>query len=707
MEKINEILVDIENEIEIKKQLRSQLKDITQNISKSIFPQKIFFSRWALASPEGRQSFFFLEKQLRNKKNKELKEDFETKNKAKIWLYTFPDHREDYLIERIWQFIVRFQMEGLRVDIKFTQESRSSFSYENENNCWKIKLPKGFLKCFNGQKIIKKIINGNRSINVKKEEADLVKRARQLRYDIMLNEIQLNGIRTGYKMWMEKSNLKKTLTKIFKQLYNCREAPLMKPEESLSFLFMWQNFSIVFPGFSDVSLYFFVDTNNPSVRSCLGFFWKNSKKSKRDFANEAADIPKRIEKAITTQIGNAVRKKINDANVNKNSKITDSKNDLWGPIKEKFNYLWNKTIPPEYSDSIDPLMELSGKLAFSQHEGKPCKFAFISGTEQVWPVVAEIVGIDFYSKKELINSELANMKFDPDLYTQICEANYSIFQVSRVVGFFNVKTQTLNKIIRLRDPSEEEIQLREDPVVDQDDFFCWAIERIFKVSSGKTCIVSTEGDGKVRVYSHSDQESGELLLLWDIGKGKLRPPLGENDQEDIVNVIKTQLGINNNNDLRIKKIIKTIRKISANVGEGAALILAKDDNATKAYLTSMELLKPSWLRTLSLDDPHYILHAAFIMDGACLITKSKIEPRQAIYPHTKNGAWGLQNIINHNGFKRNKEKIIKKLSGKGSKTHASANLSTVVNRNPQSPQVVVISISADGPIKIWPQELLK
>jgi hypothetical protein len=170
---------------------------------------------------------------------------------------------------------------------------------------------------------------------------------------------------------------------------------------------------------------------------------------------------------------------------------------------------------------------------------------------------------------------------------------------------------------------------------------------------------------------------------------------------------------------RIIKIRKLIRKISMRIGEGSTLIFARNNMEQKInyYITGMEIELPDWLRDLSLEDPLYILHAAFIMDGACLIKKSdtKITPRLTIYPAKKYSktpyvkAWGLKNSIKRNGLKENNKKIISKMRGKGSRTHTLSNLTTLESLNPNinAPNVICISISADGPVKIWPLHLIQ
>lgn len=716
---IKRIIEDIENDKSVESILLDQLAIFKNGIIKSNIPQKIIFVRWANANKEGRQSFFY---------NSSIKKDFKTKNKSKLWLYVFPEHREDYLIERIWNWLYRKKKKKLEIVIDFDPKSKSRFEKIINKDKWFINLPqKEFIDSFDGRKIIKIINSSIRKIDKKiVEEAILVKNARILRYDSKFNISQDHGIRYGFESWLNPiNNLKNTLDNLFKEIYfedlkkernHEGHFPFIASETALRFLFMWQNFSVIYPRFSYVRLYFFV---SEKTRACLGLLWKK-RPNNILLPDSVIRIPEKVESEIDGKIGRKLKNLPNE--LKKKGKKDGNqenipKNNLWINIRERYKDLWINEVNLLNETSLDLIMELTGKLAFGQHEGKRCKYYFLAGTEQVWPVVAEIISVDFFPRIKIGNvklEEIFTKDFNTDVFKQICEANYSIFQVPRVMGFFNITGQNIYKIYRLSGPTEEESKIHEDPIIDDDDFYCWGIEKIFNRTgtTEKPYIIGTEGDGKVRIYGINN-DKGELLLLWDVGKGALRPPLGEDlkEQKEIKEILKKRLSLKEN-DQKFRKIIRTIRKISANIGEGANLIFTKDRNIIKDYITSMEIVMPSWLRTLSLHDPHYILHAAFITDGACLIEAKKdlkINPRQAIYTHLNKKTWGLRDTIVDARFNVNVENIIKKMCGKGSKTNASSNISThpKVNPNLKCEQIIVISISADGPIKIWPKELIR
>ncbi|NVL89908.1 MAG: hypothetical protein HWN69_02780 [Desulfobacterales bacterium] len=358
-------------------------------------------------------------------------------------------------------------------------------------------------------------------------------------------------------------------------------------------------------------------------------------------------------------------------------------------------------------------MELAHNLAFSKHEGRPSHFAFLVGTDNVWPVLAEFLSADFGKKMEL---ELFRDESNhPRFLADICEANYSIFQIYGAVGFYNVSMANmfnLANIVRLKQPSSEELKRRDwEAIVDLDDLFCYCVEEIEKKTHEKACIISTEGDGRVRVYgTDQDANKGDLQFIWDIGKDEITRPVPPAVADTLRNFLQE-------NDV-YRRIMKVIRKISTTVGEGAMIILTKDNTVSDLYLRQMEFFRPEWQRHLDIQDtPKELLRAAFIMDGASFILFSnaqdntpriRIEPRMLTYPHQSGGAYGLIQDLTEKFNRPNQDlddsdkQIIRKLSGKGSKTHGAANLSKL---NDYHRKVNVITISADGPIKVWPDEL--
>lgn len=129
-----------------------------------------------------------------------------------------------------------------------------------------------------------------------------------------------------------------------------------------------------------------------------------------------------------------------------------------------------------------------------------------------------------------------------------------------------------------------------------------------------------------------------------------------------------------------------------------------------------------------------------VLDGATLLTKDTIEPRFVVYPHHNyNGtpqAFSLTPVANDvdsllqlfpnlslstHARKRLATRISSVLAGKGSKHHGAANASVLLweaaqeqrkqnkelGKSAQGQKLGfrIITISADGPIKEWPDEL--
>ncbi len=706
----------VDHEDNVYKVLRAQLQNMAANWpAKEQFPSRIFFSRWALANKEGRHAIFL----RRQGRTKSLNPDQDAENRAAVWLYTFPDNRADYLIERVWKCMGRQESQCV-VKISFASNNDSLFRATQDRQRIEVTIPKLFLSHFKGSKLAT-LIEAHIGVRKVQSDANQLQAALKLRYNKHVNRLQQDGITMGMKAWagQPSPDYKKCLDDFLNVLYRI-PTPLDDTEKARRFLFMWQNLSIIFSKFtySQLDLYFY--KRGKQQRSCLGLFWNKSPKDAQKVESLVQNVPKLVEDEITAQVGELWAPTRWARN---SSSEGPTKPDQWDRVKTDFVQLL-KDHDLEYNDSLEPLMRLAGELAFSQHEGRPCEFNFIAGTERIFPVVSEVLTIDFFDSSKLkhLHSKSDSLThFDPALFKKICTANYSLFQVPRVVGFYNVAVESLTKILRLQTPDEVESRLYAEPVIDNDDLFCWAIERICRKSNDARthleeseeqvidlAIVSSSGAGKIRIYVPKAGR-GELLALWKVAEGKIHHPLGERlaDVKSLREVIMRQLGIEED-DPRLVKVEKSIRKVSANVGQGAALILARTYKQVEKYLVDMEFLLPGWLRNLGLDAPQYLLHAALITDGACLITPSKVFPRKAIYPFHNRTAWGLSDILSTiDCSDMARLDVVKAMSGKGSKTHGSANLSTLPNLRSKkcSPEVVVISISADGPIALWPDQI--
>jgi len=179
----------------------------------------------------------------------------------------------------------------------------------------------------------------------------------------------------------------------------------------------------------------------------------------------------------------------------------------------------------------------------------------------------------------------------------------------------------------------------------------------------------------------------------------------------------------------LKKIIaETIEEISEAEGEGAMLIVADDKIGIDKFLVSMDEdnLQMQWRNNnfLKFVDKT-LLRAMLIMDGTTLIKgtnlqDSTIDPRFVVYPYDKNSAFS---VLDDSNILKN-DINLDVLRGKGSRHHGAANLSVLLISNDQNRlyefkqylsvdnhnlklPFSIITISADGPIKQWPNVLKK
>lgn len=670
------------------------LEILKNNIIKNRFilqkPDCIFYVSWTPTNSEGRITRVW---------NNIGEVDKVKERIIKIWTFIFPEMREDYLVEKIWKWMnkreEREEKKSYKLLIHFCDKCEIK-STESQ-----IHINSDFLKRLNGVQLKKDIEKEYTKIYHPDYQKDknllFLKAARILKYDLIFNTKQIEGIDKGFSWWVRPAKGREkeadSLSIFFKQLNGVADASRYT-YKARSFLTMWQNFSILFPEFKYVDLSFFVPNPNKDARCAIALFYK------REITIQKIEVKSELEKIFIESSKKLFEIKLLD----KKSKIIEPK---WSIIKKgkAGNRIWKNVLGSDIRDRLDNLLELAGRLAYSVHEGRSNKYAFIAGTEQIWPSIEETISLNFSEDKGPFNNKL---------FESLCEANYSLFQIDGVAGVYNTKLKSLSKIIRLRNPTKEELRDLCDPINDLDDFYCWTIKKIYETNNYKDCyIIHTQGNGRVLIYglkrsANISKRESDLLLNWDVRNGTLYEPI----KKVVLKKIKIAFGnIDVKDHIKIKKIVTAIRKISSISGEGACLIISKNDSKLRKYLANMELelLRPSWLKAISLDDPQYILKSSFIMDGACLITKSHISTRQAGYPHFKGMPWGIESFIKLRELTGKKEIISKKLTGKGSKTHLSANISThpKINKEIENPQVVVISISADGPIKLWPQELVE
>jgi hypothetical protein len=676
-------------EIELEKELLEKIRTILEeNIISLQEPANMFFVSWSGLNPEGRMTSVW---QL---KNNILVEDSRKLKILNIWSLIFPELREDYLVERMWDQMVTNNN---------SSDSPSSLIIHSCTECkdpigeYEYHIEKEFILSLKGTEI-SRIIENSPGFDFDPIDKDkILKIARILKYDRDFKLLQSMSIDEGFSNWVrEKNNPSGSLNSLFEKFYG-KNDPTRNPLDARKFLTMWQNFSVLFPDYCYSLMSFDIsDSNDPLRYAVVLFYNKNTHLNFAQIKIELNRCMERINRLVSRSIIDFYK-----SIPNYKDPIHDSP---WLRTKNASEDLWIKLVGEKRKDDYDILMEIACNLALSRHETHPSRFAFIAGTEGIWPSIGEIISY-LPNALQLLNEP----KEIVELNSKFCESNYSILQIEGVVEFFHINNQQISKIIRLRQPDREELTMLQDPISDWDDLYCWTLERIYHKTKGfeRSLIIATTGTGKILIYGLNEKTGwADLLLIWDIFSGKLNEPI---NLKNFIEIDRALVKFNLANDsIKYRRLLKTIRKISANSGEGACLILSSNETRIQKYLRSIEPIPPSWIETLGLDDPLYVLKAAFIMDGACLLTPSDIKTRLTIYPHLNDEAYGYKNVFEARAGEINNNFIINKLTGKGSKTHGSSNLSTLpeLNKSLKDPEVVVISISSDGPIKVWPYELL-
>jgi len=668
------------NLLKIEKDLIKEFEQLSiKKMSELKNPECIYFTSWTFTQPESK-----LIDAWKKEQNKDLVKDAVRSRLGRIWSFIFPEFREDYLVERTWNWMHKYQISNhsmlilpfppAAMDSIWAVHLKEDFKNKLKGNSLREKIEKQYQNLYKDYKDINDI-----------NEVDLhLKTARLLRYNKDFNNVQIGGIDEAFSFWVNNKDdtITENLNFLFKNLYNKKD-PAHYSFEARKFLTIWQNFSVLFPEFPYIIVYFSIPdlSKNPEIRYAVALCFKNLDNKLRPVLTSLEEIIENTHKSFQSDLISYLKK-----GTSRNENIGETN---WPRVKEEYKDVIKKVVGKNNLsdfDKLDRLVALVERLSFSTHEGRPCKFAFVAGTEQIWPSVEEIISLE-------------EREFDLELFAKRCEANYSIFQFEKIVGFFNTDLQSMYKIVKLRTPAREELRKTGDYINDLDDLFCWAIEKIYKETNLRSFFVFVQGDGRILFYGlPNSNNKADLLFIWDLRKGKLNVPVEKPE-------IKKELALIGiyEDDVRCGNIIKTIRKISASPGEGAALIIARQHFDVEKYLVTMEYSFPPWLRTLSLDDPQYLLKAAFILDGACLITPKRVNPRLAIYPHSKKEdeyrAFGiLENLKKKAILKKEERCKILNLCGKGSKTHAACNLTNIPEiKN----KCIVITVSADGPVHIW------
>jgi len=549
----------------------------------------------------------------------------------------------------------------------------------------------------------------------------LTKIARILKYDKEFIDKHKLGIRNGYKYWIE-NNLG-GLTQIYNNFYSTGSHPLDNALTAYSFLIMWQNLAVLFP--SSRNFYFFLfngavtRTRIPIERYAVVLHSLNELNIEKlyDFQNYISKVMddkfiKFLGESVINSEDNSIEEKIDDI-INKGLEIFKAL--VINPVILSLNERTRKTRI-DITNSFYLFLKQLNELAFFIHEGIQIPFKFLIGTEQIWPVVSEV--ITFITSRSFpqyggVEIGLANN----DFIQHICESNYSLFEIPGSIGHYNILTGQLNKIIRLKQPDDEERLIK--GIVESEDYNCWIVEKIFETTQNqeRAILAETNGDGIIKFYGINTEGFGEILCKWDVKKKCIVEPLDEIEKENLNEALALVLPAGEQPEYK-KKLRKLIIKISAEIGKGAALIFGRNGEDISPYLREMEMLPLDWLLSLDLNDPDYILKAALVMDGANLISCNKIVPRLVMYPFNKESqtpeAWGLVDFLKHltdiGNTDLDKVKIIKEFIGKGSKTHGSSNLTTLFlvknDFKVEEKNLIVVSISADGPIKFWPHKIL-
>jgi len=234
--KTQNIIAEAEKDKKVEDNLKEKLRNLEilfkqHNVPR---PDRILFSRWALASPDGRQMFCYKPTDIGF-----TNRDYNTENKAKIWLYTFPDHREEYLIERVWKWMATQEKELFEVSIIFSKNQTPSFVNSEDKST--IILKENFLEDFEGNTFEYRMIEEGTDLNNRCAEEILLGLAMRMRYDKHVNENQFKVLRNAFKSWVKERQNKQPLNGFFNLLYGIEE-PLDNPDQANRFLFMWQPF---------------------------------------------------------------------------------------------------------------------------------------------------------------------------------------------------------------------------------------------------------------------------------------------------------------------------------------------------------------------------------------------------------------------------------------------------------------------------------
>lgn len=366
-------------------------------------------------------------------------------------------------------------------------------------------------------------------------------------------------------------------------------------------------------------------------------------------------------------------------------------------------------------DGLLALIDAVGLLSLKMHEGRSLKFAFIYADGRCWQVVQDTISNEISNESVLISSDFADY----------VEAHWSIFQQDRIVGLIDI-----DDIRRLRADNKKGIRISQMVRLKP---YAELPGQLFKEVTNKvkgSYVVYSSGDGRVHIFTE-----GKEIIQWNTRTNNVE--VIEDKVQEIVEHALTVIGISRSRLIK-NTIEAAIQEVSEAQGEGAMLIIS-EEGLIGSYLQQMDENKKQmvWRQKkpiIAIDKT--LLRAMLILDGATVIQLKEgdkhIEPRFVVYPHCKcDKAFSVLSGDYHKskcpvkGWQSSIQPHLnlKELEGKGSKHHGAANLSVlmVLNNkrcltnfkkylNSSSSRKLnlpfcIITISADGPIKQWPDVL--
>jgi len=366
------------------------------------------------------------------------------------------------------------------------------------------------------------------------------------------------------------------------------------------------------------------------------------------------------------------------------------------------------------------VMIAAGLLSAKVHEGRGLHFAFALSEGLLW---REVEGTLSHESDACISE-------NAEKFANLVNAHWSIFQAERVVGVIDVEQRSrkgriaLSKLVRLKAPP------RWSGLPSQ------VFSHVADVVPGCS-IVHATGDSRVLLYHDKCP-----VLRWDVRTNDI-DTMGTVD--DVVKNILRIVGLTGTQsvfDRHLEETLKeALQEVSETPGDGALLFIlppkgnGEEGNTfhdvAKSIIRQMDQgeYQMAWRKEKSLYSlDRTLLRAMLVLDGASVINEQRITPRFVVYPHVTGcdkgpHAFSLMDLTRREepcscakaldeilGAEKLKDKLLERirdLDGKGSKHHGAANASVLLWKTAHNRSVDfrVITISADGPIKEWPDAL--